>query len=160
MKILFIILFSSGISADYLVLKNGKIIETQGAYETQGSIIKFKRLDGNLYQLPQKVIDLTRTEKINEDPEAYFNELNKQKKELELQKQKQVKKPPPKPKEGPSISLDDDNLNVAAAAANGLGKPRHVSPIRNRIEIARAEIRDQSPMTLLGSIPLHCGWRR
>lgn len=60
-------MFAAG---DVLVLKNGKILRLPGSYEVKGSFVVFETEAGVLTQLPIKMVDLEKSQKVTEEEDA------------------------------------------------------------------------------------------
>ena len=66
----FWLFFVGSLSADYLVLRNGKQLRILGAFEIQGQFVRFKTEAGTLVQLPLKAVDLEKSRALTETERA------------------------------------------------------------------------------------------
>ncbi len=76
------------LDAGVIVLKNKKKIACHGPFEVKGSYLHYKDKEGNLYQLPVKIVDLEKSTmedpKPKPDPDEVAAQKNRKKKELSL----------------------------------------------------------------------------
>lgn len=132
--------FTSMVFADVLVLRNGKTMVFEGTYEVKGSYVVFKDDQGQLVQLPIKLVDLEKSQVATVE----F------KKELERQAAAQAAKPPeekesmsmseiaemveakrPKDQPPPRVVLGNDKLDAYSSA--------NPAPKNNAMEVASFE---------------------
>lgn len=93
--------------ADVLVLKNGKRMEIDGAFEVRGQFVVFKDLQGELRQLPTSIVDQEMSKKATQDLIA----------KREAAAARAAKKPPPK-----KVGSMDDIVNHVERTTGGREK--------------------------------------